>query len=42
VGAKDNWQIVQPTTEWKTMKTALRKDDFAVATDLYFVNVSKE
>jgi hypothetical protein len=42
VGAKDNWQIVQPTTEWKTMKTPVKKDDFAVATDLYFVNVSKE
>jgi aminopeptidase N len=42
VGAKDNWQIVQPTAEWKTMKTSLTKDDFAVATDLYFVNVSKE
>jgi len=42
VGAKDNWQIVQPTTEWKTMKTPLKKDEFAVATDLYFVNVSKE
>jgi aminopeptidase N len=42
VGAKDKWQIVQPTTEWKSMKTALKKDDFAVATDLYFVNVTKE
>ena len=26
VGAKDNWQIVQPTTEWKTMKTPLKKE----------------
>jgi aminopeptidase N len=42
VGAKDNWQIVEPTTEWKSMKTPLKKDEFAVATDLYFVNVSKE
>jgi len=42
VGAKDNWQVVQPATEWKTMKTPLKKDEFAVATDLYFVNVSKE
>jgi aminopeptidase N len=42
VGAKDKWQIVQPTVEWKTMKTPLKKDEFAVATDLYFVNVSKE
>ncbi|MGA2196121.1 MAG: M1 family metallopeptidase [Bryobacteraceae bacterium] len=42
VGAKDNWQILQPTAEWKTMKTPLQQDEFAVATDLYFVNVSKE
>jgi len=42
VGAKDNWQIVPATTEWKSMKTPLKKDAFAVATDLYFVNVSKE
>ena len=41
VGTKDNWQIIQATTEWKTMKTTLKKDEFAVATDLYFVEVSK-
>ncbi|HRH41501.1 MAG TPA: M1 family metallopeptidase [Pyrinomonadaceae bacterium] len=41
VGSKDNWQIIQPTTDWKTMKTSIKKDDFAVATDLYFINVSK-
>jgi len=42
VGKKDQWQIIKPTTEWQTMKTALKKDDFAVATDLYFVEVSKD
>jgi len=41
VGMKDNWQTVHPTTEWKTMKTSLEKDQFDVATDLYYVNVSK-
>jgi aminopeptidase N len=41
VGTKDRWQIIQPTTEWKTMKTTIKKDEFAVATDLYFVAVSK-
>ena len=41
VGTKDHWQIISPTTEWKTMKTPLRKDEFGVATDLYFVEVSK-
>jgi hypothetical protein len=42
VGKKENWQTIQPTIEWQTMKTNLAKDDFDVATDLYFVNVSKE
>ncbi len=42
VGTKDNWQIIQPTTDWKTMKTPLKKDEFQVATDLYYVNVSKQ
>ena len=41
VGTPDSWQIIQPTTEWKTMKTSLKKDAFQVATDLYFVEVSK-
>jgi aminopeptidase N len=41
VGTKDHWQIIQPTTDWKTMKTPLKKEEFAVATDLYFINVSK-
>jgi len=40
VGTSDHWQIVQPTVEWKTMKTPLKKDQFHVATDLYYVNVS--
>jgi len=40
VGTSDHWQIVQPTAEWKTMKTPLKKDQFQVATDLYYVNVS--
>jgi aminopeptidase N len=41
VGLKDHWQIIQPTTEWQTMKTPLKKDEFDVATDLYYVNVEK-
>jgi len=41
VGAKENWQIVRPTTAWQTMKTPLKRDQFEVATDLYFVEVSK-
>ena len=41
VGAKDNWQLIQPTAEWKTMKTRLGKDEFSVATELYYVDVIK-
>ena len=46
VGKKENWQVIRPTVEWQTMKTPLKKDKFDVAfdvaTDLYYVNVSKE
>jgi aminopeptidase N len=42
VGKKTDWQIIQATTYWQTMKTPLTKNEFDVATDLYFVNVSKE
>jgi aminopeptidase N len=42
VGKKENWQVIQPTTDWQTMKTTLTKDDFAVATDLYYINVDKQ
>jgi aminopeptidase N len=41
VGSKDHWQIIHPTTEFQTMKTPLKKQDFEVATDLYYINVSK-
>jgi aminopeptidase N len=42
VGNKGNWQIINATTDWQTMPTSLKKDDFDVATDLYYVNVAKE
>jgi aminopeptidase N len=41
VGSPSAWQLIHPTTEWKTMPTTLTKDAFQVATDLYYVNVSK-
>ena len=42
VGRSSDWQIVRPsTTEWKVMSTPLGKDDFEVATDLYYVNLHK-
>jgi len=41
VGLKEHWETIHPTTEWQTMKTPLTKDQFAVATDLYYINVSR-
>jgi aminopeptidase N len=42
VGTKDNHgQILRPTGEWQTLKTPLKKDEFDVATDLYYVAVTK-
>jgi aminopeptidase N len=39
VGTKGNWQIIQPTTDWKVMPNKLGKA-LEVATDLYYVNVA--
>ncbi len=41
VGRTGNWQIIHPTTNWQTMKTPLKKEDFDVATNLYYVDVDK-
>ena len=41
VGTKDHWQIIQPKKEWQELKTDLKKEDFQVATDLYYVDVKK-
>jgi aminopeptidase N len=42
VGTPGQWQTILPTTEWKTMPNTIAKDDFAVATDLYYVNVARQ
>jgi aminopeptidase N len=42
VGTKDHWETIHPTTDWQTMKTPLTKDQFDVATDLYYVNATKD
>jgi len=42
IGAGGKWQVIEPTTAWKTMATSLTKDDIEVATDLYYINVSKQ
>src|SRR5262245_59161380 len=41
VGLKTNWQLLQPTTECQTLKTAVKKENFEVATDLYYIDVIK-
>src|SRR5262249_34072933 len=41
VGSKEHWEVLTPTAEWKTTKTPLKKDQFEVATDLFYVNVNK-
>jgi len=41
VGNKGQWQIIRPTTRWQTMPASLKRDEFEVATDLYYVNVDK-
>jgi aminopeptidase N len=42
VGQKGAWQIIRPTTEWQHMRTELGMNAFDVATDLYYINVSKQ
>ncbi len=41
VGKAGAWQTIQPTTEWKKLSTPLKPGEFEVATDLYYVNVSR-
>jgi aminopeptidase N len=41
VGKPGEWTVIQPTTEWQQMTTTLTKEDFAVATDWYYINVTK-
>lgn len=41
VGTKERWQTIVPTAQWQTMKTSLKEEQFAVATDLYYVDVRK-
>lgn len=41
VGTKDHWRLIQPTMEWQEMEMELNKEDFQVATDLYYVGVKK-
>ena len=40
VGARHNWTLIQPTSEWQTMVLPVPRRDFEVAADLYFIDVS--
>lgn len=42
VGTPDHWQIIHPTTQWQWMQSPLSKDNFQVATDMYYVDVNKQ
>ncbi len=41
VGTPLNWTVIYPTTKWRSMDTAVRQEDFQVATDLFYVDFSK-
>jgi aminopeptidase N len=40
-GAPGSLQILEPTTDWKTMRSPATKDVFHVATDLYYIDVRR-
>jgi aminopeptidase N len=42
VGDPKAWQTIEPRSTWQTMRTPMRTDDFQIATDLYYINVSKQ
>jgi len=42
VGTAAKWQTIEPTTEWKTMKTTLTSETFEVATDLFYITVTRQ
>jgi hypothetical protein len=35
-------EYLHPTTSWQQMNTGIGKQDFDVATDLFYINVSKQ
>ncbi len=42
VGAKREWQTIRPTTDWVVVKNSIPKDQFDVATDWFYVDVSRK
>ena len=41
-GREGAWDVLAPTTDWKLLKTQLKKDEFEVATDLFYINVTRQ
>lgn len=41
VGTPEKWQTITPAAGWQTLKSQLGKDKFQVATDLYYIVLSK-
>ena len=42
VGSAGSWQTIWPTANWQVMPNTIAKESFGVATDLYYVNVTKQ
>ena len=42
IGSSGQWVTLRPTTGWKTMTWKVAKDKTEVATDLYYINVTKQ
>jgi aminopeptidase N len=42
VGSVAHWERVTPTLQWQTMQTSLTREQFQVATDLFYVDVSRQ
>ena len=40
-GDPQHWSTLHPTASWQTLKTPLSREDFQVATDLFYIKVSK-
>jgi len=41
VGTKDRWQTIEASTDWKSMKSGIKKADLVVDTDHYYIDVEK-
>ncbi len=42
VGKRGEWQTIRPTTNWQTLPWPASNGDFQVATDLYYIRVSRQ